>query len=113
MTSSATPERAAPAHPALRAADVYRVRYSESDRELFDRFLRDFVPPNAFDAHAHLYDLRHLAPESRPGDFAGPPQIDHDVLLGSMRQWMGDRVIAEGLYFPFPVRHLDPRAAND
>jgi glutamate-1-semialdehyde 2,1-aminomutase len=113
MTSSASSERAAPAHPVLSAADVFRVRYSEADRELFDRFLRDFVPPNAFDAHAHLYDLRHLAPEAQLGDFAGPPQVDHDVLVGSMRQWMGDRVVREGLYFPYPLRHLNCRAAND
>lgn len=100
------------APPILRAADVHRVHYLDSDRELFDRFLRDFVPPDAFDAHAHLYDLRHLAPEAQPADFAAAPQIDHDVLVGSMRQWMGDRVVRDGLYFPFPVRHLDCPAAN-
>ena len=60
-----------PVHPILRGADVHRVRYTEADRELFDRFLGDFVPPDAFDAHAHLYDLRHLVP---PEDFAGPDQ---------------------------------------
>jgi glutamate-1-semialdehyde 2,1-aminomutase len=108
------------AHPLLQAADVHRCRYSEADRDLFDRFLRDFVPPNAFDAHAHLYDLRHLAAATRGAnatplaeDFAGPPGIDHDVMLGAMRQWMGDRVVRDGLYFPYPVRHLDCRAAND
>src|SRR5215218_497968 len=93
--------------PILRAADVHRVRYSDADRTLFDRLLRDFVPPDAFDAHAHLYDLRHLAPDATPDDFAGPPGIGHDVLVSSMRHWMGDRVVAEGLYFPFPVRGLD------
>src|SRR5438067_13870976 len=100
-------------NPLLRCADAHRFRYTDADRELFDKHLRGFVPPNAFDAHAHLYDLRHLAPQASPSEFAGPPQIDHDVLLGSMRQWMGDRIVTEGLYFPFPVRHLDPRAANE
>jgi glutamate-1-semialdehyde 2,1-aminomutase len=108
MTSTA-----APTFPILRGADVHRVEYAEEDRELFDRFLRDFVPPNAFDAHAHLYDLRHLAPEATFDDFKGPPGIDHDVLVRSMRRWMGDRVVTDGLYFPYPVRHLDSRAANE
>lgn len=100
-------------HPVLRAADVHCVRYLEGDLELFERFLLDFVPLNSFDAHAHLYDLRHLVPEAQPADFAGSPQIDHDVLLRSMQRWMGERVVREGLYFPFPIRHLDCHAAND
>jgi glutamate-1-semialdehyde 2,1-aminomutase len=97
----------------LRFADAHRFRYTDADRELFDKHLRDFVPLNSFDAHAHLYDLRHLVPQAEPSEFTGSPQIDHDVLLNSMRQWMGDRVVADGLYFPFPVRHLDPGPAND
>jgi glutamate-1-semialdehyde 2,1-aminomutase len=100
-------------NPLLRFADAHRFRYTDSDRELFDKHLRAFVPPNAFDAHAHLYDLRHLVPQAKSNEFAGSPQIDHDVLLKSMRQWMGDRVVADGLYFPYPVRHLEPRMAND
>lgn len=101
------------ASPLLDCADAYRFRYADADRELFDRRLRDFLPPDAFDVHAHLYDLRHLAPQASAGDFAGSPRIDHDVLRRSMQQWMGERVITEGLYFPFPVRHLEPRGAND
>lgn len=108
--SQASP--APPAPPILRFADVHHFRYSAADRELFDRLLRDFVPPAAFDAHAHLYDLRHLAPEAAPADPGGPPGVDLDVLVETMRRWMGDRVVREGLYFPFPVRHLDCRSAN-
>src|SRR4051794_12034783 len=93
------------AHPVLRGADVHRVGYSEADRELFDRSLRDFVPPGSFDAHAHLYDLRHLVPQARLEDFSGPPEIDHDVLIASMSRWMGERVVRDGLYFPYPIRH--------
>ena len=93
--------------PVLRFADAGRFRYSDADRELFDRFLKDFVPPNSFDAHAHLYDLRHLATNATADDFAGSPEIDHSRLVGDMSQWMGDRVVRDGLYFPFPMRHLD------
>jgi len=105
--------RATPVNWFLRATDARGFRYLPADRELFATLLRDFVPPNAFDAHAHLYDLRHLMPEAQQQDFSGPPQVDHNVLLASMRQWMGDRVVADGLYFPFPTRHLDCRAANE
>src|SRR5262245_34200420 len=101
------------AYPILRYADVHRFQHTDADRELFDKHLRSFVPPNAFDAHAHLFDLRHLAPQPPPRVLSCSPGSDRDVLLGSMRQWMGDRMVADGLYFPFPVKHLDCRAANE
>ena len=93
--------------------DVPPARDLDADRGLFDRQLREFVPPNAFDVHAHLYDLRHLRPETPVDQFLGSPRIDHEALVDRMGQWMGDRVIGEGLYFPFPVAHLDCEAAND
>ena len=105
--------RPASAYPILNFADAYRCHFSAADRQLFDRFLRDFIPPPHFDAHAHIYDLRHLVPLAQPADFAGSPEIDHDVLVNSMRQWMGESVIADGLYFPFPIRHLDCHASNE
>ncbi|MSQ95992.1 MAG: aminotransferase class III-fold pyridoxal phosphate-dependent enzyme [Gemmataceae bacterium] len=113
MNNRTSQPAAPPSSPLLGCADAYRFRYTDADRELFDKHLRSFVPPNAFDVHAHLYDLRHLVPQGSPSEFAGSPRIDHAVLLKSMRQWMGDRVVTEGLYFPFPVRHLEPLAAND
>ena len=66
-------------HPVLRCADVQRVAYRDADRELFDRLLRDFVPPDAFDAHAEAdarrwrrrcWRLRRVlrgCPANRPG----------------------------------------------
>jgi glutamate-1-semialdehyde 2,1-aminomutase len=109
MTDS---EPAAPAFPILNTADVHRFPAREEDRRLFERLLHDFVPPDAFDAHAHLYDLRHLAPEAAPEDFAGSSEIGLEPLIEKMRQWMGDRVVSNGLYFPFPMKHVDCRAAN-
>ncbi len=99
--------------PVLRGADVHGVTYGAADKELFDKFLRGFVPPNSFDAHAHLYDLRHVCPQATMEDFTGRPEIDHDALVQSMSQWMGDLVVKDGLYFPFPVRQLDCQAANE
>ena len=106
MTDASRPVR----HPVFRAADVHQFAYHQSDGELFRSRLFDFVPQNAFDAHAHLYDLRHLVEE--PYDLAGTPSIDHETLVHSMQKWMGDRVISEGLYFGFPIAGLDCVAAN-
>ena len=83
-----------------------------ADQELFETKIGDFVPPNAFDAHAHWYDLRHLL-EVEPED--GPfrdAEVGYDAMIASMTCWMGERVIKRGLYFPFPARDLDCRAAN-
>lgn len=109
MTDSETPTCA---FPILKTADVHRFSATQADRTLFQRLLEGFVPPDAFDAHAHLYELRHLAPDAGPEDFAASPEIDLDCLVEKMRQWMGARVVQNGLYFPFPMKHVDCRAAN-
>ena len=96
----------------LRVTDVHSFEYLDSDRELFDRFLRDFVPPESFDAHAHLYDLRHLIPSAKADSLPRCSAVDHESLVASMRQWMGDHVVQEGLYFPLPTAQLDCTAAN-
>ena len=93
--------------------DVPVDRDLDADRDLFDRHLRGFLPPRPFDVHAHLYDLRHLRPQTPVDQFRGSPRIDHAAMVDRMGHWMGDRVIGEGLYFPFPVADLDCQAAND
>lgn len=104
---------AADSNPVLQCADVFRKTYSDQDRELFDRFLKAFVPPNSFDAHAHLYDLQHLVDDCSADSGNQQTAVDHEVLTASMTQWMGNRVVTDGLYFPFPVKNLDCAAAND
>lgn len=101
-----------PLNPILRAADIHRFQHTDEDRALFRSQLRNFVPPNAFDVHAHLYDLQHLVPDAEERDFAGPPEINHSTMLAAMRSWMGDRVPRSGLYFPFPLKGLDCDLAN-
>ncbi|MCC7419628.1 MAG: aminotransferase class III-fold pyridoxal phosphate-dependent enzyme [Planctomycetaceae bacterium] len=112
-TATLKPPAIPAAFPLLRYSDAFRFQYTDADRELFNKFLKDFVPPNSFDSHAHLYDLRHLIPKATDADFAGKPEIDYDVMIGCMQQWMGDRVVRDGLYFPFPVKHLDSYASNE
>lgn len=92
--------------------DPNRFEVTEADHQLFERKLGDFVPPDAFDAHAHWYDLRHIL-DLNPGDPPpSEPRVGYERMLASMRRWMGSRVVTQGLYFPFPVRGLDCSAAN-
>lgn len=93
--------------------DPARWTIFDRDLALFEAKLGDFVPPDAFDAHAHWYDIRHLvAPEedAPPGDFS--PEVGHSAMLKSMRRWMGRRATTDGLYFGFPTRTVDRKAEN-
>lgn len=90
-------------------ADPTRCPITPADLELFQSKLGGFVPPNAFDAHAHWYDLRHIVDDGEPIE---SPEVGYDATLWSMRRWMGDRVLTEGLYFGFPTRDVDCRAEN-
>jgi len=100
--------------------DPSRWSIDPEDLDLFTRRLGDFVPPDAFDAHAHWYDLRHLihddirtdADADADADPIREPEVGHAAMVASMRRWMGDRVMTRGLYFGFPARNVDCRAAN-
>ena len=99
--------------PGLRDfADPARFDITSADRELFEQKLGNFIPPNAFDAHAHWYDLRHILETDTEGSPPDKPEVGFEPMQTSMKQWMGDRVIRQGLYFGFPVGHLDCAAAN-
>ncbi len=78
----------------------------------FRRHLASFVPPNFFDAHAHLFDLRHLLAAEEVERASLEPEIGFSTMLASMSRWMGDAVASAGLYFPFPLKSLDCDAAN-
>ena len=93
--------------PGLRDfTDPARFEITAADRKLFEQKLGEFMPPNSFDAHAHWYDLRHIDVE------AAAPEVGHDAMHASMRQWMGGAVLTEGLFFGYPMRGLDCAAAN-
>ncbi len=82
-----------------------------ADRDLFDRQLRGFVPPDVFDAHAHLYDLRTFAP-AYEGLPAGEAQVGFDVYQRWQAEWMGDRRPSDGCFFAYPTPTLAMDAAN-
>ncbi|WP_164101442.1 aminotransferase class III-fold pyridoxal phosphate-dependent enzyme [Candidatus Laterigemmans baculatus] len=69
----------------------------------------DFVPPDAFDVHAHLY-RREVLPdglgEAEPGD------VGLESYRRSLSRWLGERAPRSGLFFPFPKPKVDFEDAN-
>jgi hypothetical protein len=69
---------------------------------LFERRLREFVPPGSFDAHAHLFDPQLVGGAGAtmlPEGVAVCDRAAYDKMVG---EWMGDRLPAGGLFFPWP-----------
>lgn len=86
--------------------------FSEDDSELWDRYLKDFVPPDCFDAHAHLWRAKDLGVPTPSLVTAGPAAVTRAVYDERLSMWMPDRCPTGGLFFPFPTRALDVDAAN-
>ncbi len=84
----------------------------EADLELFDKHLKDFVPPNSFDAHAHLWQVADLGTPTPSLAAAGPAEVTRAVYDDRLSQWMPGRCPSGGLFFPFPTRKLDVDSAN-
>jgi glutamate-1-semialdehyde 2,1-aminomutase len=80
--------------------------------EFFDKFLRSFVPPGNFDAHAHLYrgaDATAAMPREIL-DTAG--NASWSAYCQGVERWMGDRRPSGGLFFTVPKVGLEMQAAN-
>lgn len=82
------------------------------DLELWDRYLKNFVPPDSFDAHAHLWQVKDLGTPTPALASAGPAEVTRAVYDERLSMWMPDRCPTGGLFFPFPTRALDVDAAN-
>jgi glutamate-1-semialdehyde 2,1-aminomutase len=82
------------------------------DLGLWNRQLKDFVPPDSFDAHAHLWRVADLGTPTPALAAAGPENVTRPVYDQRLRMWMPDRCPTGGLFFPFPSRSLDVDAAN-
>ncbi|MCC6239306.1 MAG: amidohydrolase family protein [Phycisphaerales bacterium] len=78
------------------------------DAEFFDRELRSFVPPGAFDAHAHLYTFPGTFP---PSEYKVANAQDGIMSVQAYQQftsaWMGDRYPRNGLFFGVPTPTTD------
>jgi glutamate-1-semialdehyde 2,1-aminomutase len=85
---------------------------TDYDLDLWDRHLADFVPPDSFDAHAHLWRTQDLGEPTPALAAAGPPVVTREVYDQRLSLWMPDRCPTGGLFFPFPTRTLDVDGAN-
>ncbi|MFV1967920.1 MAG: hypothetical protein ACC628_21010 [Pirellulaceae bacterium] len=85
---------------------------SDHDLDLWNRYLKDFVPPDSFDAHAHVWRVTDLGTPPPALAAAGPDVVTRAVYDERVSQWMPDRCPTGGLFFPFPTRALDVDAAN-
>lgn len=82
------------------------------DKTLFAQQLKQFVPPNSFDAHAHFY---------RPQDsFPGLPKSAENLdgysgwqeYCQKQELWMGELRPTAGLFFAIPNPELERHGAN-
>ena len=86
---------------------------TKADVALFNRHLRSFVPPDAFDAHAHFYDRAHIGPSLESSYLKEAPQAGGwAAYQKQLSQWMGDRTPSGGLFFAMPRKGVDMAAAN-
>jgi glutamate-1-semialdehyde 2,1-aminomutase len=108
MTSSHTPAAAQLACPQLWKSP------SEREREIFQQEFHDFVPADAFDIHAHFYDVAHIAQaHGWPLDaFYSQGRVGWDAFQTRQQSWMGKHAPQAGLFFGFPIRQMDINAAN-
>jgi len=82
-------------------------RATEAERALFDRKLAQFIPPDPFDVHAHLYTADHgPQADEAAGNFGMPAWSAY------AREWMGSSAPSAGLFFGFPSRGVDPSTDN-
>ncbi len=85
---------------------------TERDVALFARELRSFIPPKAFDAHAHLYDPAMAGGAGAKFTCETQPAMTracYDDLLG---RWMGDSRPVAGLFTGFPHADADNAGQN-
>lgn len=85
---------------------------NEFDLDLWNRYLKDFVPTESFDAHAHLWRTADLGSPTPGLAAAGPEVVTRKIYDERLSLWMPDRCPTGGLFFPFPTRILDVESAN-
>ena len=98
-------------HPANNLTDF---TVTNDDVDFFNRHLRNFVPTESFDSHAHFYENSHLGNtlndnylkyRPNPGGWAAYQK--------HLKMLMGDRAPQGGLFFAMPRKDVNMRAANE
>ncbi len=83
------------------------------DIALFQSHLRSFIPPEAFDAHAHFYERSHIGPTFETSYLKHAPNPGGWIAYQhQVSKWMGDRTAKGGLFFAMPREDMDMAAAN-
>ncbi len=79
-----------------------RAAVEADDLALYRKRLGGFVPPGAFDVHAHLYTMAglRLGAEVSAEDAAVEQGVD--AYRRSLASWMGDEAPRDGLFFAAP-----------
>ncbi len=72
------------------------------DSKLYRQRLAGFVPPGAFDVHAHLLTTRGIAPHGKLQPHDPDERYGIAAYRGALQAWMGDDAPREGLFFGFP-----------
>ena len=83
-----------------------------NDLQLWQQQLQDFVPPDAFDAHAHLWRVADLGTPPPALAAAGPSVATLEIYKQRVSSWMPDRCPTGGLFFPLPTKLLNVNSAN-
>jgi hypothetical protein len=76
---------------------------TDSDRQIWEEELTDFVPDRIFDAHCHMFQQSHMRPDAKPS-------TRDDVDLATLRKW--NETLYPGRRLNFLVLGL-PVVGND
>ena len=82
------------------------------DLDLWDRQLRDFVPPDSFDAHAHLWRVADLGSPTPPLAASGPAERAWVVFPSARRTKPGDADCLDSLHRPFGSSRKHPASGK-
>jgi len=86
--------------------------FTQVDCEIAGR-LRSVIPSRLFDVHAHLYRTCDLGEPAPALASRGPGVVDAEVWRNRLSQCVGaDRLIG-ALFFPYPAKGGNVRAANE
>ena len=86
---------------------------TDYDRELFERELATFVPPQIFDAHVHIYTDNHFAGGQLPEFIQGGPAEAGATQFERLVDGLIPGRCRDGLLFGFPQAEMDIDAANE
>jgi len=102
-----------PASPPVMCLPSVYSGVRQYDLDLYRRELAGFVPPGAFDVHAHLYTVAGLNLDVGMSKEDAEARQGFDAFQQSLASWMGDDRPSDGLFFALPINdRLDVDGEN-